>query len=48
MDAPVVYVVRYWVAPEIEQELIDWIDGGHLQEVVDQPGFLWGQADDPR
>ena len=43
MEAPVVYVVRFWVAPEAEQELIDWIDGGHLQEVVDQPGFLWGQ-----
>ena len=43
MDAPVVYVVRFWVAPDAEQELIDWIDSGHLQEVVDQPGFLWGQ-----
>jgi hypothetical protein len=43
MDAPVVYVVRFWVAPETEQELIDWIDNGHLQEVVDQPGFLWGR-----
>ena len=43
MDAPVVYVVRYWVSPDAEQALIGWIDGGHLQEVVDQPGFLWGQ-----
>lgn len=41
--APLVYVVRFWLAPEQEAECIDWIDGGHLQEVVDQPGFLWGQ-----
>lgn len=37
------YVVRFWVSPEAEADLIAWIDDGHLQDVVDQPGFLWGQ-----
>jgi hypothetical protein len=41
MDAPVMYVVRFWVAPEGQQALFAWLDGGHNAEVVAQPGFLF-------
>lgn len=36
-------VVRFWVAPEAEAQLIGWLDGGHMAEVAAQPGFLWGR-----
>ncbi len=39
MDAPVMYVVRFWVAPEGHAQIFAWLDGGHSQEVVAQPGF---------
>lgn len=42
MDEPgYVYVVRFWVAPTALKDVMDWLDGGHMQEVVAQPGFLW-------
>ena len=34
-------VVRFWVAPEAEAQVMKWLDGGHVREVVGQPGFLW-------
>lgn len=34
-------VVRFWVAPEAEAQVIAWLDGGHMSEVAKQPGFLW-------
>ena len=34
-------IVRFWVAPQAEAQVIDWLDGGHVAEVVRQPGFLW-------
>jgi hypothetical protein len=34
-------VVRFWVAPQAEAQVIGWLDGGHVAEVVGQPGFLW-------
>ena len=34
-------VVRFWVAPHAEAQVIGWLDGGHVAEVVRQPGFLW-------
>lgn len=34
-------VVRFWVAPQAEAELMRWLDGGHVAEVLGQPGFLW-------
>ncbi len=39
MDAPVMYVVRFWVAPAGKDALFAWLDGGHNAEVVAQPGF---------
>ena len=34
-------VVRFWVAPEAEGALMRWLEGGHMAEVVAQPGFQW-------
>ena len=34
-------VVRFWVAPRAEAGLMRWLDGGHVAEVLGQPGFLW-------
>jgi uncharacterized protein DUF4286 len=34
-------VVRFWVAPEAEEDVLRWLEGGHVAEVVGQPGFLW-------
>jgi hypothetical protein len=34
-------VVRFWVAPQAEAEVLRWLDGGHVAEVVGQPGFQW-------
>lgn len=39
MDAPVMYLVRFWVAPEGHKAVFAWLDGGHNAEVVAQPGF---------
>lgn len=36
-------VVRFWVAPEAEAPMMQWLDGGHIAEVARQPGFLWGR-----
>jgi hypothetical protein len=34
-------VVRFTVAPQAERQVLDWLDGGHMAEVLRQPGFLW-------
>ena len=34
-------VVRFSVAPQAERQVLDWLDGGHMAEVLRQPGFLW-------
>ncbi len=53
MDAPFVYVVRFWVHPDSSAKIFDWLDNKHGAEVVAQPGFRWlrrvkleGKADD--
>ena len=35
--------VRFWVAPEAKTRMMEWLQGGHVGEVVSQPGFLWGR-----
>ena len=40
-EAGYFYVVKLWVAPEGKAELMQWLAGGHVAEVVSQPGFLW-------
>lgn len=43
MNAPAVYLVRFWVKPGGEKNVFGWLDGGHLKDVVGQPGFLWAR-----
>lgn len=40
-DAGHYYIVRFWVAPEGKSAVMQWLAGGHVAEVVSQPGFLW-------
>ena len=34
-------VVRFSVEPHAEAELLRWLDGGHVKEMLSQKGFLW-------
>lgn len=34
-------LVRFWVAPQAEAAVLRWLDGGHIAELLRQPGFLW-------
>ena len=34
-------VVRFSVEPRAEAQLMRWLDGGHVAEVLRQKGFLW-------
>jgi hypothetical protein len=34
-------VVRFWVAPQAERQVLGWLEGGHIAEVLAQPGFQW-------
>ncbi len=43
MNAPAVYLVKFWVKPGGEKDVFAWLDGGHLEDVVGQPGFLWAR-----
>ena len=40
-DAGFFLVVRFTVEPHAEAELLRWLDGGHVAEVLRQKGFLW-------
>jgi hypothetical protein len=40
-DPSFIYAVRFWVAPEAKVRMMQWLEGGHVKEVVTQPGFLW-------
>jgi hypothetical protein len=39
-DAKFFLVVRFWIAPGGEAQVMRWLDGGHIAEVLRQPGFL--------
>lgn len=34
-------LVRFWIAPGAEARVLGWLEGGHVAEVLSQPGFLW-------
>ena len=34
-------VVRFRVEPQAVARVLGWLDGGHVAEVIAQPGFLW-------
>ena len=40
-DAGFFLIVRFWIAPGGEQPVFGWLQGGHIAEVLRQPGFLW-------
>jgi hypothetical protein len=42
-DARFFLVVRLAVEPQAEAELMRWLDGGHVAEVLGQKGFLWSK-----
>jgi quinol monooxygenase YgiN len=42
-EAGAVYLVRFWVKPGDEARVLDWLDNGHIADVVSQPGFLWAR-----
>jgi hypothetical protein len=42
-DAQFFLVVRFWIAPGGEPLVMQWLEGGHMKEVLHQPGFLWAR-----
>ena len=40
-EAKYFLVVRFSVEPQAQAELLRWLDGGHVKEVLGQKGFLW-------
>lgn len=40
-DARFFLTVRFSIAPQAERQVLAWLDGGHVAEVLRQPGFLW-------
>ena len=40
-DAKYFLVVRFSVEPQAEAQVLGWLDGGHMEEVASQRGFLW-------
>ncbi|HSU76921.1 MAG TPA: hypothetical protein VLI89_07605 [Burkholderiales bacterium] len=40
-DAGFFLVVRFWIAPGGEPQVMRWLEGGHMAEVLRQSGFLW-------
>ena len=41
MDAPYFYLVKFWVHPESRKAVLDWLDSGHMADMVALPGFLF-------
>jgi hypothetical protein len=40
-DAKFFLMVRFSIEPHAERQVLAWLDGGHVAEVLAQPGFLW-------
>ena len=40
-EAKYFLVVRFAIEPQVEAQVMRWLDGGHAAEVARQPGFLW-------
>ena len=41
MDAPYLYIVKFWIHPDSRSTVMDWLDSRHMAEVVAHPGFLF-------
>ena len=39
-EATFYLIVRFWIAPGGMQQVMRWLEGGHIAEVLRQPGFL--------
>ena len=42
-EAQYFLVVRFWIAPGGEAQVLRWLEGGHMAEVLRQPGFVWAK-----
>jgi hypothetical protein len=42
-EAKYFLVVRFSIEPQVEAQVLQWLDGGHVAEVLRQPGFLWSR-----
>ena len=40
-DAKFFLMVRFSIAADAERQVLAWLDGGHVADVLRQPGFLW-------
>ena len=40
-EATYFLVLRFSIEPQAEAQLMRWLGGGHVQEVLRQKGFLW-------
>jgi len=40
-EAKFFLVVRFSIEPQAEAQVLRWLDGGHVAEVLRQNGFLW-------
>jgi antibiotic biosynthesis monooxygenase (ABM) superfamily enzyme len=43
MDAPILYMVKAWVAPDGGERYLHWLEQKHMAEVIREPGFLWAR-----
>ncbi|MEO8713532.1 MAG: DUF4286 family protein [Acetobacteraceae bacterium] len=41
MDAAYFYIVRFWLSPDGATEVLRWLDGHHMADVLAEPGFRW-------
>ncbi len=41
MDAPYFYLVKFWVHPDSRKAVLDWLDTGHMADMVALAGFLF-------
>jgi len=42
-QAGAILLVRFWINPDAVDTVLDWLDHGHIAEVIDEPGFLWAR-----
>ena len=43
MNAPVLFLIKAWVAPEGGERYLRWLEEKHMAEVLREPGFLWAR-----
>ena len=43
MEAPVLYMVKAWAAPDGGERWLRWLEEKHMAEVIREPGFLWAK-----